>query len=464
MVLAMGEMPHNEAFERALLAQIIRDNALADNVGPLLPSDFHNPVSGAVFETIRDLRQAGRPINIATLGGLIGSDPLGGASVIDALRAVQFGEEMPAAADIANALLDLSVRRASVAQGEWLAQQVTSLRTAPSEMLAAHMKEIDALLARSTAERQTMFSFADAMSATLERFQTPGDADRIPTGLTDFDKVTGGLGRSDLHILAGRPSMGKTAVAVNFGTAAALAGHGVLIFSLEMSKEAWLARVASEATWSNGEGIPYSRAIKKQLTDKELDRFIRAGMSRAGLPSVIEERAGLTVAEIAAKTRKVARDFARTGKRLGLVIVDHIGKVRPSKTYQGNRVHELGEITNALANLAKGEEIAVLALSQINRQVEGRDNKRPQLPDLRESGNIEQDADGVFFIYRAAYYLERSKEDNPAEEEGRKAALAATRHILEISIAKARNDELASIDLFCDMGCNVIRNLDQRYE
>jgi replicative DNA helicase len=463
MVRIMGEMPHNEAFEKALLAQIIRNNALADSVAHLLPSDFHNPVNGAVFETMRDLRQASRPINIATLGGLVGSDPLGGASVIDSLRAVQFGEDTPAASDIANALLDLSLRRAMMAQGEWLAQQAGTLRTAPAEMLSAHRTEIDALTARSSAERKTMFTFADAMSEALERFQAPGDSDRIPTGITDLDKATAGFGRGELNILAGRPSMGKTALAINWGTAAALSGHGVLIFSLEMSKEAWLARVASEATWSNGAGIPYNRAIKKQLDGYELERFVTAGLRRAGLPCVIEERADLTAAEIAARTRQVARDLARTGKRLGLVVVDHIGKVKPSKAYKGNRVNELGEITNALANLAKSEDAAVLALSQINRQVEGRDNKRPQLSDLRESGNIEQDADAVFFVYRAAYYLERSKEDNPAEEEGRKAALAATRHILEIAIAKARNDELTTIDLFCDMGCNVIRNLDQRY-
>ncbi len=459
----MTEMPHNDAFENALLAMIIRNNALADSVAHLQPSDFHDPVRGAVFETMRDLRQDGRPINIATLAALTGSDPLGGASIIDTLRTVQFGEDLPPASDIASTLFDLSLRRSSVAQGEWLAQQVANLRTPTAEILAAHMGEVEALIGRLRAERQTTFTFADAMSAALERLQAPGDADRIPTGISDLDDINGGFGRGDLIILAGRPSMGKSALGVNWGTSAALAGHGVLIFSLEMSSDAWLARVASEATWTNGAGIPYSRAIKKQLDDRELERFIQAGSKRAGLPSVIEERADLTVAEIAAKTRKVARDFAEAGKRLGLVIVDHIGKVKPSKTYKGNRVYELGEITNGLANLAKSEDIAVVALSQINRQVEGRDNKRPQLSDLRESGNIEQDADCVIFVYRAAYYLERSKEDKPAEEEARKAALAATRHILEISIAKARNDETSTLDVFCDMPCNVIRNLDQRY-
>jgi len=274
------------------------------------------------------------------------------------------------------------------------------------------------------------------------------------------DNAMGGLGRGDLNILAGRPSMGKTALAVNWATSAALAGHGVMIFSLEMSKEAWLARVASEATWSNGTGIAYSRALKKQLDDHELERFIRAGSKRAGLPCVIEERGDLTVAEIAAKTRKVAADFKRSGKRLGLVIVDHIGKVKPAKTYKGNRVYEVGEITNALANLAKAEDAAVLALCQINRGVEDRDNKRPQLSDLRESGNIEQDADAVFFVFRAAYYLERERWDDPQKEEARRATLNETRRDLEISIAKARNDEITTIDVFCDMACNVIRNSD----
>lgn len=217
MVPTMGEMLHNEAFELALLAQVIRDNALADRVAHLLPTDFRNPINGAVFETIRDLRQAGRPINVATLGGLIGSDPLGGASMIDTLRAVQFGEDMPAASDIASALLDLSLRRSMIAQGEWLAQQVSNLRSAPGEMLAAHMSEIDALIARSSMERKTMFTFEDAMSSALERFQAPGDSDRIPTGITDLDDATGGFGRGELHILAGRPSMGKSALGRGIG-------------------------------------------------------------------------------------------------------------------------------------------------------------------------------------------------------------------------------------------------------
>jgi replicative DNA helicase len=153
----------------------------------------------------------------------------------------------------------------------------------------------------------------------------------------------------------------------------------------------------------------------------------------------------------------------RSGKQLGLVVVDHIGKVQPTKDYRGQRHLELGEITKSLAALAKDENVAVLALSQINRRVEDRDNKRPQPADLRESGRIEEDADSVWFVYRPAYYLERAKENTEKEEEARKCMLEDSRNKLEIGIAKTRNGQIGTVELFCDMACNFVRNLDRRH-
>jgi replicative DNA helicase len=177
---------------------------------------------------------------------------------------------------------------------------------------------------------------------------------------------------------------------------------------------------------------------------------------------VIEAQGDLSAAEIAARTRKVATDLERAGKRLGLVIIDHLGKVRPTKNYRGNRVMEVGEISNAMANLAKAEKVAVLCLHQLNRAVEGRENKRPTLADLRDSGNIEQDADLVLFAYRPGYYLERAKDDEGSDGEAlRRSQLEAKRHVLELAIAKQRNGETTTIELFCDMPCNVIRDLDR---
>src|SRR5262245_1787581 len=150
--------------------------------------------------------------------------------------------------------------------------------------------------------------------------------------------------------------------------------------------------------------------------------------------------------------------FAREGRRLDLVIVDHLGKIRASNRYKGQKVHEITEISDALANLAKSEQVAVLALHQLNRAVEGRDNKRPELADLRDSGSLEQDADGVLFAYRAAYYLERMKFDDREDEEERIKKLEATRHAIEIAIAKHRNGPTSTVELYCNMPANALRD------
>jgi len=178
---------------------------------------------------------------------------------------------------------------------------------------------------------------------------------------------------------------------------------------------------------------------------------------------LIEEASGPSVMQIMAKTRKAQVHFERAGKRLGLVIVDHIGKVRPSNRYKGNKVHEIGEVSQALAQLAKIEDVAVLALVQLNRGVEGRENKRPTMADLRDSGDLEQDADTVLLAYREAYYLEREKhDDDDSKEKMRLAELERRKHELEVIVAKQRNGAVGTVKLWCDMQSNVITDMDRR--
>jgi len=286
----------------------------------------------------------------------------------------------------------------------------------------------------------------------------PPANERVPCGLTDLDNMLGGFVRGEYDILAGRPSMGKTAVAVSIGTGAARGGNGVLIFSLEMSVRAWVARMAADAAWDAKAPLPYSNALRGRLSDGDRERFIRGAVSRHDLPMYINEQAGLSVAEIAAFTRTAAQTFERQGRQLGLVIVDHIGKIKPSTNYRGNKVHEVGEISNALATLAKRENLAVLALCQLNRGVEGRENKRPGLADLRDTGDIEQDADAVMFAYRPAYYLERQKENDADKERLRLTTLMMTRNDLELIIAKQRNGMTGVVQLYVDMASNVVRD------
>jgi replicative DNA helicase len=248
----------------------------------------------------------------------------------------------------------------------------------------------------------------------------------------------------------------------NLTSAAAGAGYGVAVFSLEMPKRAWLLRSASAMTRRQGSPIEYERALQRKLGNGELEAFMRAGFGVRNLPILIDDAPGLTVADIAAKTRAARAKFDKAGTPLGLVAIDHIGKIRPAKTYSGNRHLEIGEITDRLAGLAKTENIAVLALHQLNRDVEQRDNKRPLLADLRESGRIEEDADVVMLIYRAHYYLSRDNKDrSPAEQREHEATLDAVKNIMEIDVAKNRNGREGMVRVFVDMGCNYVGNLEE---
>ena len=213
-------------------------------------------------------------------------------------------------------------------------------------------------------------------------------------------------------------------------------------------------------SWSAERRIAYADAMAGRLSDMDLHLWAQTAIAYKALPLTIDDQRGLTMAEIAARTRAEAQRMERAGKRLGLVVVDHLGLVKPSGRYAGNKVNEVGEISDGLATLAKDQDVAVLALHQLNRGTEGRENKRPTLADLRNSGDLEQDADVVCFAYRESYYLERMKHDPGSQNEvQREASLEACRNTLELLIAKNRNGPTTTVTLFCDMACNVVRNL-----
>jgi replicative DNA helicase len=447
----------NPELETLLLALILRNNKAADHLGRLRIEDLCDPVRQAVLENMLALRNEGRPINQVTLGSMIASDPLGGPNLLDALKAVEFGQSPPESHDVAAALIDLSVRRQVIALAEQMASRAGDPKAKAPDIIGAFLNEFDHLLARSNS-KETLSSIAEAVDRATERWQTPNDGRTISTGITDLDAVLGGYDPGNLIVLAGRPSMGKTACGLYSGLQAAKLGHGVLIFSLEMQEEHCVARMAAAES-----GIPYKNAVRKQLPDAQLEKFIRAAMSISKLPIMIDDAAGQTVAQIAAKVRRTANEFERRGQRLSLVIIDHLTKLRFDSRYSGSRHLEIGEATTRLAGLAKDHDIAVLLLSQLNRQVESRENKRPQLSDLRESGAIEEDADVVIFPFREAYYLERTKCQDPEEEAFRRNQLKTLTNALELQVAKCRNGETATVEVFADMPTNRLGNLDRRH-
>ena len=458
------ESPHDLQLERALLALVLTDNAVLDRVNRLEPEHFFDAVNREVFTVAGDLRRDGKPVNLVTLGGLMGGDPLGGsASILESIKAYSMAGELPDALSVEDSLVNLYTRRRMLAAGQTLADSVLNYAAKPADVIEATVRELEDVRALSQPPRRTLWDADAGIDAMLRAMEADNGANCITTGIKGLNDMTGGLRRRDLAYLGGRPSMGKSAIAVCVGTNAAKAGHGVLIFSLEMGMQQWLARVASEAAYSSQRPLPYAHALKGELNQSEREAFARAAMQRAALPMLIEERSGLSATQIAAETRRAQTHFERQGKRLGLVIIDHIGKVRPSSRYKGNKVHEIGETSQALAHLAKAEDVAVLGLVQLNRGVEGRDNKRPGLPDLRDSGDLEQDADAVLFAYRHAYYLARGKEDEGTDDERlRLAELERKKHVLEISVAKQRNGPVGTVEVWCDMGSNVVCDIDHR--
>jgi replicative DNA helicase len=457
--LGAVEGPQDLDIERALLAVVLADSAALDRLGKLDADDFADPMNAVALEAMRELRNNDRPINLVTLqasmGGAVFAD---GTAVLDALQQFSFAGVPPDAHDLAKAIRDKSLRRQITQHAKDTEAAAWNEADAPASIIAARIAELDKLLDKCRPEGQVQWTAHEAGAELTDFLLNPPANARIDTNISDFDRMLGGLGRGEFSILAGRPSMGKSAVAVCFGKGAAQLGHGVLIFSLEMTARAWMARMATDAAWGYKNPLAYSDALRNKLDERGVDRMSRGIDARKDLPLVINERAGLTVADIATITRQVAQTFERQGRRLGLVIVDHLGKVKPV-AYAGDRVREVGAISNALAGLAKREEVAVLALCQLNRGVEGRDNKRPAMSDLRESGDLEQDADTVMFAYRHAYYLERQKEDDRDKEEARQAMLEACKNTLEINIAKQRNGMVGSVPLFIDMPSNAVRNL-----
>jgi replicative DNA helicase len=319
--------------------------------------------------------------------------------------------------------------------------------------------------------RQT-YTVEGAAQATLAKIERAEALDWPTTGFDTLDRALGGWPRGQLSIVAGRPGMGKSA----FVTSSLLRGarkskfidpetgeeipQAALMFSLEMNREQLGARVLCDIAFVRDKPILVDRVITGAVDDREKQRLAAAADALKGMPILIDEQPGLTVSEIEARARKYAIDLKRKGKKLDCIIIDHIGLIRCEYRQGFNRTQQLHEITVALMVLAKELDCAVVGLSQLNRGVESRENKRPDLADLRESGNIEENASVVAFLYRPAYYLAKQKHDDHDLESERLEMLLRTEHDMEIIVAKNRNGGVGVHTLYCAIGSNAVRNRD----
>ena len=421
------EAPHNLEAEQALLGAILVNNEAIDRVSTFLkPGHFYDALHARIYEAASKLILSGKRATPITLKTFFQADPpVGELPVPQYLgRLAANATTIINAEDYGRTVYDLAIRRQLIQIGETMVNTAydSPIDAPPSIQIEGAEQQLYELA--ETGKYGTGFepfssALTDAIDMAANAYRRDGGLSGLATGFTDLDHRMGGLQPSDLIIIAGRPAMGKTALATNIayhvaktyrpgGDAEnALDGAVVGFFSLEMSAEQLATRIISEQAY-----IPSERIRRGRIDADEFDRIVEVSQELQHLPLYIDQTGGISVAQLAARARRLKRQ-----RGLGFIVVDYLQLLSgSSKRAAEGRVQEVSEITTGLKALAKELHVPVLALSQLSRQVEQREDKRPQLADLRESGSIEQDADVVLFVFREEYYLERSQPRENTEE------------------------------------------------
>ena len=407
--------PSNLEAEQALLGSVLVNNDIIDEISSMIkPSIFYDPAHVKIYEVIENLNNKGMIANPITLKNFFEKDNMlsdvGGTEYL--VKLTRFSSSMKQALDYAKIVHEMFLRRELVMISDKLSSDTLNAndKEENAEVIIENTEKSLFELAERGSFSQSFLKFNQALDQTIEMATIAMQNDQgivgVPTGLKDLDEKLGGLHKSDLIILAGRPSMGKTALATNIAYNASQhilkrqEKSSVAFFSLEMSSEQLSTRILSEQAKIRSDDIR-----RGKVTEEEINRYIETSRNIYEIPLYIDETPAITIATLSNRARRIKRLFG-----LSLVVVDYIQLMRPGSNKKSEgRVQEISEITQGLKALAKELSVPVLALSQLSRAVEQRDDKQPQLADLRESGSIEQDADVVMFVYREAYYLERKQ-------------------------------------------------------
>ncbi|WP_201158509.1 replicative DNA helicase [Rhodobaculum claviforme] len=456
-----GGLPHNIEAEQQLLGAILTTNEVFDRISSIIKAEhFFEPLHQRIYEIAAARIQKNALASPVTLKAYLEDDPglqaLGGPAYLARIAGAAISAH--AARDYAQMLHDLAIRRDLIALGRDISARAAQvdIDSEPREQIVEAEQRLYALGEQGTASRgfqSFLKAVTDAVVVASAAYQRDGGLAGLSTGLTDLDRKLGGLHRSDLLILAGRPSMGKTSLATNIafniaktyargqradGTEGTLNGGVVGFFSLEMSAEQLAARILSEAA-----EVPSEQIRRGDMTETEFRRFVDAARSLEACPLYIDDTPALPIAQLAARARRLKRTHG-----LDVLFVDYLQLLRGGGR-SDNRVNEVSEITQGLKAIAKELDIPVVALSQLSRQVENREDKRPQLSDLRESGSIEQDADVVMFVFREEYYREREKPGDDKLEEMAKwqAAMERVHGKAEVVIGKQRHGPIGTVEL-----------------
>ena len=444
------ELPNNIEAEQAVIGSILVSNDIFDEISTIISSiNFYDPMHQKIFEAIESLIYKGMLANPITLKNYF-EDEKDDLNVPEYLvKITKFSTSVRQAVEYSKIIYDMFVRRELIKISE---QTIDSAKLNDLDTNGQTIIENSERLLFDLAEKgsfnSSLVKFDEAMKQTIEMataaYKNEEGIVGVPTGLRDLDDKLGGLHQSDLIIIAGRPSMGKTSLATNiaFNAAQKLQDSGkkssIAFFSLEMSSEQLSTRIISEQARISSNDIRRGR-----ISDDQFDKFLETSKNISELPLYIDETPAITIAALSNRARRIKRLFG-----LDMIVVDYIQLMRGTTFNKDGRVQEISQITQGLKAIAKELSVPVVALSQLSRQVEQRDDNKPLLSDLRESGSIEQDADVVMFVYREAYYLQR-KEPRAATVEHAEwqAKMNEVAHLAQLIIGKQRHGPIGNVTL-----------------
>lgn len=477
-VQSPDSMPHSIEAEQQLLGAILTNNDIYDRVASIIGAKhFYDPVHARIFDIAAARIAKNNLASPVTLKAFMEDDEglkeLGGPAYLARLAGAAISAF--AVRDYAQMIYDLAVRRDLIQLGREISDKAATVDVSsePREQIVEAEQALYKLAEQGQAEsgfQSFLKAVTDAVNVANAAYQREGGLAGVSTGLIDMDKKLGGLHRSDLLILAGRPSMGKTSLATNIafnvakaykrgqlhdGTEGAVDGGVVGFYSLEMSAEQLAARILSEAA-----EVPSEQIRRGDMTEVEFRRFVDAAKALEACPLYIDDTPALPISQLAARARRLKRTYG-----LDVLIVDYLQLVRGTGKSE-NRVNEISEITMGLKAIAKELDIPVIALSQLSRQVENREDKRPQLSDLRESGSIEQDADVVMFVFREEYYKEREKPgDHDLEAMAKwQEEMERLHGRAEVVIGKQRHGPIGTVELSFEGRFTRFGNLVQPWQ
>nr|WP_306267161.1 replicative DNA helicase [Pararhizobium sp. IMCC3301] len=467
--------PHNLEAEQALLGAILVNNEAFYRVSDFLePEHFYEGLHRQIYETAAQLIRVGKVATPITLKTFLPADEQVGEITVSQylVRLATQATTIINAVDYGRSIYDLAIRRSLIGIGEDLVNVAfdSAVDHAPRDQIEDAEKRLYELAEQGRYDGG-FHSFTDALKDAIDMasaaYQRDGHLSGIATGLRDLDRQMGGLQSSDLVVLAGRPAMGKTALATNIafniakaymgetqpdGTTKAVNGGIVGFFSLEMSSEQLATRIIAEQS-----GVSSSEIRRGTIDERQFNQIVIASQEMQSIPFYIDHTGGISISQLTARARRLKRQ-----RGLDMLIIDYLQLLQGSGKRSDNRVQELTEITTGLKALAKELNVPILALSQLSRQVENRDDKRPQLSDLRESGSIEQDADVVMFVYREEYYLQRQMPKEGTEEFFKwQAEMEDIAGVAEVIIGKQRHGPTGTVKLLFEGEFTRFSNLAQ---